>query len=331
MMVSNSVDELRASTREAVCSRMVSHPCVVQCYAINITRMTEQDLEPGASLGMTPAGTRNGLFSSPRATDRDILAGPCCGPSTSPTLAPSPLGSYLPAALNTPVLAGAVQLPAALAVPPPPGATMVAALAGGDRSAHGARGGAGRGRQVDGGQRSRAQSAVHSSVAAAAAACVQPRGSEAAGGAAAGRACTAPPAAGGPDGNGGDDVLRGAAPVCISEEHIRKAERCSSAAAGGGVAAEPMSVSLVAGRGLAGSGGGGGAANGTATGAAATASPSGTVVNEGYGSSIVWWADGTESVQMELDPSERSAALRAELLRLGAAPGKFLTTIIMEW
>ncbi|GFR52240.1 hypothetical protein Agub_g14774 [Astrephomene gubernaculifera] len=46
LMVSTSVDELRCSTREAVCSRLVSHPCVVQCYAINIIRLSEQDLDP---------------------------------------------------------------------------------------------------------------------------------------------------------------------------------------------------------------------------------------------------------------------------------------------
>ncbi|GIL77373.1 hypothetical protein Vretifemale_6836, partial [Volvox reticuliferus] len=43
------------------------------------------------------------------------------------------------------------------------------------------------------------------------------------------------------------------------------------------------------------------------------------------------WPSRSESLLLDLDPGDQTAVLREELLRLGAAPGKFLTTIIMEW
>ncbi|GIL64695.1 hypothetical protein Vafri_18550 [Volvox africanus] len=355
LMVSTSVDQLRASSREAVCSRIVSHPCVVQCYAINIARLTEQDMDLLTTAAF-PQIAAHGEAGGTNNSQGPLL---CLGTSPSGELGAAAMQSHIQR-LDQPqaqshlgpgwVLAQEGGVPVGLRVQE---STRIRSFKAAEAA------GAFPTPQQSG------QLEVCSVIAASAAESsgvemvaprIRTRGEGGTSGmpdvaarAVASNASVPPPspALANPNevGDTNDSVLlllRAAvgAPLSDRLEHtLAHSPRDFDTADAQGTRLElprrqpqQQQVQLSPSLSFAG--------RGTVSSAAATSDAVGgsVAVADTSGAATVApcdvpapWASRSESLLLDLDPEDQTAVLREELLRLGAAPGKFLTTIIMEW
>ncbi|GLI59404.1 hypothetical protein VaNZ11_001287 [Volvox africanus] len=358
LMVSTSVDQLRASTREAVCSRIVSHPCVVQCYAINIARLTEQDMDLLATTGFPQIATHV------EAGGTNNSQGPllCLGTSPSVGLGAAAMQSHIQR-LDQPqsqshlgpgsVLAQKGDVPVGLRVQE---STRIRSF----KSAEAA-----------GAVQTLQQSGQLEICSGTVTGATEPPGMEMVaprtrirqeGGVSGMQDATAltmasnasvpppSPALGNPNevGDMNDSVLlllRAAvgAPLSDRLEHtLADSSRDFDTADAQGTRLElprrqPQQQQLQLSPSLS-------FApdhdHGTVSSAAATSDAVGgsVAVADTAGAATVatcgvpaQWPSRSESLLLDLDPGDQTAVFREELLRLGAAPGNFLTTIIMEW